>query len=257
MPAVTDLMIGAGLGQHLVAVSSFDRNRPDCAKLSVVGDYQTVDWEQLAKVRPAVIITFVAPGRLQQGFVEHASRLGIQPVNLPIETIADAERTCLQLGRLTGDLPPAEQAAKQFRLALNQIGTASQGHTPPKVLLVMGEAGNHLAGPGTFLDELLTLAGGTNAAASVSSPYPSLDREAISRLAPEVILILLPGGQSQAAAVRDQWLKRTELPAAIAGRVHVLTGEQVMQPGWSMVGTARAMQEALSAPVNTSANGGR
>src|SRR5215203_801101 len=56
-PAATEILIGMGAGERLVAVSNFEPPRELTDKLPRVGDYQTTDWERLANLRPGVMVT--------------------------------------------------------------------------------------------------------------------------------------------------------------------------------------------------------
>src|SRR6184192_363303 len=47
-PAATDLLVGIGAADHLVAVSNYDARRQEIEGLPRVGDYRTQDWEKLA-----------------------------------------------------------------------------------------------------------------------------------------------------------------------------------------------------------------
>ena len=49
VPSATDLLIGAGLADHLVAVSNFDRSNPEAQQFPTAGDYQNTDWERLTQ----------------------------------------------------------------------------------------------------------------------------------------------------------------------------------------------------------------
>jgi ABC-type hemin transport system substrate-binding protein len=64
VPAATDLIIGMGASDHLVAVSNYDVSRPQTANLPRVGDYQNFDWEQIASIRPDMMIVFMTPDRM-------------------------------------------------------------------------------------------------------------------------------------------------------------------------------------------------
>src|ERR1700744_3416424 len=55
VPAATDILLGMGAGDHLVAVSNYDTANPGAARLPRVGDYQNTDWEKLASLKPDVI----------------------------------------------------------------------------------------------------------------------------------------------------------------------------------------------------------
>src|SRR5262245_60562798 len=57
VPACTDLMIGIGASDHLAGVSNFDDNtRPELTGLPKVGDYRSIDWEQLSRLRPNLMV---------------------------------------------------------------------------------------------------------------------------------------------------------------------------------------------------------
>src|SRR5436305_12578688 len=50
-PAATDMLIGLGAKDHLVAVSNYESS-PESKDLPRVGDYQTTEWETLSRLRP-------------------------------------------------------------------------------------------------------------------------------------------------------------------------------------------------------------
>ncbi len=68
VPAATDLVVGMGAADQLVAVSTYDAGRPDVGSLPKAGDYQTVDWERLADLHPSVLFTAIAPANEPAGF---------------------------------------------------------------------------------------------------------------------------------------------------------------------------------------------
>src|SRR5262249_48805549 len=70
-PAATDMLVGLGANDHLVAVSNYESS-PQVKDLPRVGDYQTTDWETLARLRPSVMIIQIAPDRVPAGLKEKA-----------------------------------------------------------------------------------------------------------------------------------------------------------------------------------------
>ncbi len=61
VPAATDLIVGMGARDRLVAVSSYDDKRPDVRQLPRAGNYETIDWELLRSLHPTVLITQTRP----------------------------------------------------------------------------------------------------------------------------------------------------------------------------------------------------
>src|SRR5579862_2476565 len=102
VPAATDLLLGMGAGEHLVAVSSYDAD-PRAASLPRVGDYLSTDWEQISQLRPEIVITQYGDGKTPQGFRDRAAALGIRQVNLRIERLDDVFAALDTLGDACGE----------------------------------------------------------------------------------------------------------------------------------------------------------
>src|SRR5687768_1303379 len=88
-PAATDLLVGMGAADHLVAVSNYDPEREPIGGLPRVGDYRTQDWEKLAAVRPRKMIIQLHPDRTPAGLRDRAKGLGIELVNVQIDDLDD------------------------------------------------------------------------------------------------------------------------------------------------------------------------
>src|SRR5688572_31383447 len=102
MPAATDLITSMGAGDHLVAVSYQDADRPELAGLPRVGDYQNFDWEKITALRPSIIIVFMSPDRIPQALHQRVAGLNAKLVNMRIERIADILGEIKNLGELLG-----------------------------------------------------------------------------------------------------------------------------------------------------------
>ena len=103
--------------------------------------------------------------------------------------------------------------------------------------MVTNDAEFALAGPGEFLSEILGIAGGENAADSLGQPYPEVDREMISTLAPEVVIRLVPDGDQKPQVVEagDRiWNAMTDVPAVKNHRVYVVTDWYSELPGFQI-----------------------
>ncbi|HYO10195.1 MAG TPA: ABC transporter substrate-binding protein, partial [Tepidisphaeraceae bacterium] len=127
-PAATEIIVHAlGARDRLVAVSNFDPQRPETAGLPRVGDYQTVDWERLAALRPATMVTQFAVDRLPRGLRDRAAELNITLINVPITRLADIHGALATLGEAVGD--PTRGRAEQQRLQarLDAIAARSRG----------------------------------------------------------------------------------------------------------------------------------
>jgi iron complex transport system substrate-binding protein len=103
-----------------------------------------------------------------------------------------------------------------------------------------------VAGPGTYLDDLLRLAGGVNAAERLSNPWPQVDREMLLSLKPDVIIELLPGASEQVKQQAAQtWKNLPQIPAVAAGRVYTVDAWYALLPGWHVTDLAEQFSQWL------------
>jgi len=243
VPAATDLLMGMGCGDHLVAVSDFDLDART-ANLPRVGDYQHADWEKLSTLRPNLIVTQFDSGRIPAGFIEQCGRIGATQLNLHIERLSDIDVAMISLGTACEEPAKAAAEVKRLRQSIEAVRHALAGRPRIRTLIVIGATGLDLAGRDTFLDDLLNTAGGENA--TTAARYVTIDREALAALRPDAVLQLLPGADArtleQAAAF---WDTLPELPAVKEHRVWQLTPSFIMQPGSHVAESAAIFAQKL------------
>jgi iron complex transport system substrate-binding protein len=245
-PAATDILLAIGAQDHLVAISNYDYGKPAVAGLPGAGDYLTVDWEQLAKLQPDVLIVQVREALAPKGFKERADSLKIRPVYIHIDDIDDIVEATRTLGDAVAEPDKAAAATKAMRDRLVAVAQSVAGRPRVLTLVITDEVGAGVAGPDTFVDELLTIAGGANAAANEGGGYPRIDREKIVSLHPEVVLHLLPSKPGpMIEEARRFWATMPDVPAVKNGKVHILTEPSVMHPGLGVGETAALFADKL------------
>ena len=99
------------------------------------------------------------------------------------------------------------------------------------------------AGEGTFMDELVRLAGGRNAAARFSGRYPRLSVEGLVAARPDVIFIAGMSGVERFPPEVTRW---KEVPAFRDGAVITLDGDLVTRPGPRLVTALERVSAALA-----------
>lgn len=232
-PAATDLIFGMGAADHLVAVSNFDPDRVEAAGLPRVGDYRTQDWEKLAAIRPARMIIQLHPNRTPAGLRERAAALGIDLVNVQIDTLDDIFAAIPTVAQAVGEPEKGDAALQKLRKQFDTVRHRVAAAAKVPALIVVDVGGRSVAGPGTFLHDILIAAGGENAATALDNPWPTVDREKIEALTPQVVIHLLPGASTPQRLQAEQfWAAMPDLPAVKNKRVHYLTEDYVLLPGY-------------------------
>ena len=252
VPAATDMLLGMGAGDRLVAVSNFE-SAAEVRHLPRVGDYQTTDWETLARLRPDVMIIQIAPDRLPPGLKQRADDLGIELVNVRIERLEDVFDNIQRLGAVAGELEKGRVAARTLRERLDAVREECAARPTVSTLLVRDESGREVIGPDTFLDDLLKIVNATNAAAGLAKRYPSIDREKLVALRPEAVIVILPDAKPQTLEASARfWASMTDVPAVREGRVRTITDGYALLPGPRLADLARRMADCLR-PAHPSA----
>jgi iron complex transport system substrate-binding protein len=247
-PAGTDLLIGIGAGDKIVGVSNYDDDREGIAGKPRVGDYENIDWEKLSESGANVLVLQYAPDRVPPYIPQRCAEMGIRIVNLKIDSIDDICGAMVQLGDAIGTHDAAISAADLLRGQLDAVRARVKNLPPVRTLIVTNDSNFSLAGPGEFLDEILRIAGGQNAAARLGHPYLEVDREMLATLAPDVIIRLVPDGERKPQVVEagDRvWKTLTDLPAVQNHRVYVVTDWYCELPGFRVGELAQKFADIL------------
>jgi iron complex transport system substrate-binding protein len=232
VPAATDLILCIGAGDHLAGISNFDHERPELAGLPRVGDYQSVDWERLELIRPQILFIFQKPDRIPEGMRQKADALGIRLINVRTERLEDVFSAMKMLGHELNEPAKADASIERLRNQLDRVRRRVAGLTPVKTLFVFDTAARNVVGPDTWLDDLLTIAGGQNVASEFNNRYPEIDPEKLKSLAPQAIIQLLPDATPQVLQqAKQRWESLNELAAVKNNRLITLTDWYIMQPG--------------------------
>jgi iron complex transport system substrate-binding protein len=101
------------------------------------------------------------------------------------------------------------------------------------------------AGGNTLLNELLTIAGARNPAASMPGHYPALSREAVLADPPDVLFLTsdLPDDRASLISLFPEW---KELRALQKGRIYSLDAAILSRPGPRSLEALRLIIQCLT-----------
>jgi len=226
--SLTEIVFALGLGPRLVGVEQFSDYPPAARELPKVGSYKLPDVERIVALEPDLCLA-VKDGNPPH-VLERLRGLGIpvyvvDPRNLP-EVIATVE----EIGHLLGAADQARELVAGLNRRYQRIrDLAARVGRRPRVFFQIGIAPIVSAGSRTFLDELITTAGGLNLAAG-KVPYPRFSQEQILALQPEVIIITSMDRGGAFEQVKAGWERWETLPAARDHRIFLVDSDQVDRP---------------------------
>jgi ABC-type hemin transport system substrate-binding protein len=248
-PAVSRTLLDLDLGDRVVGRSAFCAALP--AEVPVVGNLHEVDYERLIRLEPTHVL--VQPPSAS-GPDPQLQRLSDQEgwiiAHWTINSIEDIETVIRDLPAILYRDEPEEQVAAAGRAAelLNDIAVSlSPGADPSwrgRTLLVSDVEPVWVFGRGTYLHDILTAMGGTNAVSAEG--WVELSLEDIVRIDPEAMVIVRDRGTADVDPLEAAGpLARLSTTAARHGRIAVLWHPDAKLPSSGVIGVAEKMREVL------------
>lgn len=227
-PSHTQILYALGLGDKVVGVTEYCSYPPEAQEKPKVGGFSNIDLEQVVGLDPDLVLgTSIHAQSVEPALVER----GLKVVLINPETVEDVLEKIVLVGRVTGREGAAIALSAELRGRIEAtMEKVQKAGSKPRVYW---ELSNDLytAGPGSFIDDLITRAGGINIAADVQEQWPQLNLEALILADPEVIILAdHPYGETaEGVKARPGW---ADISAVKNERiVEVLDDDLVSQPG--------------------------
>jgi iron complex transport system substrate-binding protein len=241
-PSVTEILFALGLGERVVGVTRFC-DYPEAAQaLPKVGGFADLSLEAILALRPDLVVG--ARNGTVRPVVEKLGALGVKTLFPPDTTLPEIFRAIREIGEAAGAPLQGAELATSLEGRIEGIRKKTAARPRPKTLVVVGWRPIIVAAPGSFLDTLLSYAGGENAAEAGVSPYPTYDLEAILTRAPEVIIDASMEGSGE-AEIRARWAAYPTLPAVRDGRVYAAPSAALLRPGPRLADGLLALAKTL------------
>ncbi|BDE07162.1 cobalamin-binding protein [Vulcanimicrobium alpinum] len=201
IPSVTEDLFAIGAGPRVVAVSAFTDYPPSAARLPAVVSAGSIDAERIVALHPDLAIGIPA----QRTFAAELARAGVRSVLLPDDAYDDIARNLRTIGRLTGHVSEANALIERLQARTAALRrTVRSRARPPTAFVVLGAAPIFTVGRGSYIANLIALAGGRNAADDVTLPYARYSGETLLARQPDV-LIVDPAVHLEAVLDRAPW----------------------------------------------------
>jgi iron complex transport system substrate-binding protein len=254
-PSITETLFALGLGSRVVGVSSYCRYPEAVTSLPRVGTFLKPDAEIIAQLRPDLVIIHAGPNQVPR----QLAALRIPTLTVDRSGLAGVYSTIRAIGAATGAGARTESLVADIERRLDAVRVAAARHPPRRVLVIVGRQPGTLTdligvGGGSYLNDLVSLAGGVNVLGDPSLPeYPRVSMESIIRLAPDLIVDAGDMGDTVAEHKRRQpategrWKQQVNVNAARTGDVHAVTSDAFVVPGPRVVEAAETMARWIAA----------
>jgi iron complex transport system substrate-binding protein len=198
-PNITEILYGIAAFDKVVAVSDYCTYPPAVKSLPRVGGWENSNLEQIIRLRPDLVALSDAQAPLIQPQLQ---QLGIRTLVVPTRTLANVFEAMNLLGTATGHESQARELASHVHSKLDAVRLKTRRLSRRRVLLVVDRTPGtlrdlYVATRGSFLAELIEIAGGECVAAPQPAGYSKISKEAVVALAPDLIMDFVHGSTNR------------------------------------------------------------
>lgn len=237
-PVTTELLFALGAGSRVVGRTHWDLY-PDAARaVPDLGNGMTPNVEAVLGVHPDLVVLYASESN--RAAAAQLRRAGVATLSIRDDHISDFRRTVTLLARATGDTAAGTAIADSVERSLDAVRARPRPVKPVTVFWHVWDSPILTIGRGSYLDELVTIAGATNVFGDLPQPSPQVTLEEIVRRNPDFILV----GAASAAALRESALWRS-VPAVRDGRLLIVDTLLVGRPGIKLGEAARSLRALI------------
>lgn len=245
-PSVTEILFGVGLDAEVVGVTAFCDFPPQAKAKPKIGA-STPNLEAILGLKPDLVVgnkDFIRPDALAK-----LEQLRVPVFILAPKSVEDIFLHISTVGRLVGHDKEARAVVQELRNRVHDIRHRTSSTRPVRVFYVVNSDPLISVGSGSFIHQMLELAGGENIVGRVATPYPKVSLEDVLRRDPEVIIFPIGTSEGIPEAEQQRWRKWASISAVAQNRLRQIPGDLVNRSGPRVIegieGLAKIFHPAL------------
>jgi len=241
-PSITELLFSSGAGSKVVAVSTVDNFPPavdSLPKYSLI----PMDFEAIVSYNLDLIVASEQVNTLKDA--DRFASLGIPVYFVLIDSLEDVAQSIRSLGNLFGTSATAMERATELEdsLALLKSLTENISHKP-NLLFLIEHTTLYAFGKGSYIHDMIDLAGGRSLTQDISSRFPILTDEFVLISQPDVIAGTF-GSHIDSLDLLEAHPTWDVLPAIQSGRIYGFDTANYQRPGPRLIRGAWELADKL------------
>ncbi len=237
-PVTTELLFALDAGALLVGRTSWDLFPAEAAAVPDMGAGMGPNIEMVIGQRPDLVLLYGSESN--RTAAQQFRAAGIATLTYRTDKIEDLQRVVPIIAAAIGRDSLGRLVADSVRASVNAVRDLPRPSEPVRAFWHVWDAPLMTIGGGSYLSELLTVAGATNVFDDIAAPSPQISLEEVARRNPDVIL----AGPNTAEKIlaSPAWQSVT---AVRMRRVVVIDTTIVGRPGVRMGEAARFLRRKL------------
>ncbi|MDQ3520501.1 MAG: helical backbone metal receptor [Gemmatimonadota bacterium] len=237
-PTTTEILFALGAGERLVGRSDWDQWPTAAWSVSAVGPGLRPNVEAVLSRDPDLVVLYASADN--RGAAERMRAAGIVTISLKVDRVSDFRDAVRLLGGVTGLGNAASALVDSVDAVLRSVRAATAKAGRPTIFWHVWDAPIITIGQGSYLDELVEIAGAKNIYSDLRAPSPQVALEDVARRNPRFILAGPVGAQVLASDPRWQ-----VVPAVAGGRILIVDTALVGRPSVNLGDAALSLARLL------------
>jgi ABC-type Fe3+-hydroxamate transport system substrate-binding protein len=247
IPAATEIVFALGAESCLVGRSMYDDHPAGVEDIPDVGQAIGASVERVLSRSPDLLL--LVAGSDNARTVDQFQRLGVPSLVLRFNRLDELRNAIHVLGRVLEKEHEADSLWSDIDSSLTDVQQRVSGREVPSVYYDIANPPPITVGAGSYLDSLITIAGGRNVFGDVGAPSPTVTLESIVLRDPEVILHPVSGSWNGGVGPgeRPQW---SSIAAVRSGNVREVDADLLHRLGPRIGEAARHLATVLHPEID-------
>ena len=186
-PSTTEILFALGAGGRVVGRSDFDLWPIEARQIPSLGNGIQPNVEAVLGTHPDLVVLYASQDN--RPAADRLRAAGVSTLALKDDHISDFRRTTVLLGAILRDSIRAKTVTDSVYRTLDRVRAATDGLPRPTVFWHIWDAPLITIGAGSFMNELVDIAGASNVyAADITGPSKPISLEDVARRNPDFIL---------------------------------------------------------------------
>lgn len=191
-PSATEILYAIGAEKQLVARTDFCNYPLEAKSKPSAGGFApgSISIESIVKFEPDMVYLFSG---MHDELIKPLEGLGIKVFVSSADSVAAVKDEIIQVGTMTGHSAEAKKVVDQMNETIAEVRNKSaairKGENCPTVFWQIWDEPLMSVGKNTFINDIITLAGGENIFGQEEAAYPIVSDEAVIACKPNFIFI--------------------------------------------------------------------
>ena len=186
VPSATQILKALGVGHVLVGRTDFD-NEDWVISVPSLGGGLKPNFEKIIALNPDLVVLFA--GDQDPHTRSRLDDFGLTQVAIRPDRLTDLYASIILLGQATGTEPVADSIISTIKKDLTDLQRWTATRPKLRTVYLLGGSPPWVAGPDTYIDEILRLAGGRNVFSDLEFLYGPVSPEQIRFREIDVVLV--------------------------------------------------------------------